>query len=50
MARLSDVALLELARTEAVSLWKDVRLFKSPEYQPLMAELARTWPGVTEWS
>ncbi len=50
MAKLSDVALLELARTEAMSLWKDMRLIKSPEYQPLMAELARTWPGVAEWS
>lgn len=50
MAKLSDVALLELARTEAMALWKDVRLLKTAEYRPLMVELARTWPGVAEWS
>ncbi|MEW6142668.1 MAG: ATP-dependent DNA helicase RecG [Chloroflexota bacterium] len=50
MAKLSDVALLELARTEAMALWKDVRVLKTAEYRPLMAELARTWPGVAEWS
>ncbi|MCX8126711.1 MAG: helicase-related protein, partial [Dehalococcoidia bacterium] len=50
MARLSDVALLEMARSEAMALWKDTRLLKTEEYRPLMMELARTWPGVAEWS
>ncbi len=50
MAKLSDVALLELARSEAISLFeKDPRLKKS-EHSLLARELARVWPEAGEWS
>lgn len=48
MAKLSDVAILELARSEAMKVFaKDSGLKK----QPLLAkELARMWPEAAEWS
>ncbi len=51
MAKLSDVALLELARSEAVRLFEvDPRLDK-PEHVLLAQELARVWPEEAgEWS
>jgi ATP-dependent DNA helicase RecG len=50
MAKLSDVALLELARREAIKLFqKDPRLEK-PEHHLLAKELARVWPEAGEWS
>ena len=51
MAKLSDVALLELARREAIGLFQiDCRLEK-PEHRPLAKELARVWQqGDAEWS
>jgi len=50
MARLSDVPLLELARTEAIRLFeKDPRLEKT-EHHPLTKELARVWKQGGEWS
>ena len=51
MAKLSDVALLELARREAIGLFQiDPRLEK-PEHHPLAKELARVWQqGDAEWS
>ncbi len=51
MAKLSDVALLELARSEAIRLFEiDPRLEK-PVHQPLAQELARVWPEEGgEWS
>jgi ATP-dependent DNA helicase RecG len=51
MAKLSDVALLELARREAIGLFQiDPRLEK-PEHRPLAKELARVWQqGTAEWS
>jgi ATP-dependent DNA helicase RecG len=50
MAKISDIALLELARNEAMSLFqKDPRLEKE-ENQPLGREMARVWAGAAEWS
>jgi len=50
MAKLSDVALLELARSEAIRLFeKDQRLEKA-EHRPLAKELTRVWPEAGEWS
>jgi ATP-dependent DNA helicase RecG len=50
MAKLSDVALLELARSEAIKLFQiDPTLGKS-EHRPLAKELARVWPESAEWS
>lgn len=50
MAKLSDVALLELARSEAIRLFEiDPGLEKS-EHSLLAKELARVWPEAGEWS
>jgi len=53
MAKLSDIALLELARREATGLFEiDPRLEKA-EHSLLVKELARTWPeapAAREWS
>jgi len=50
MAKLSDVALLELARNEAIRLFEaDPRLVK-PEHSLLTGELVRVWPEAGEWS
>ncbi len=50
MARLSDVALLEMARGEAVNLFgRDPRL-ESLEHRLLVQELARVWKTGGEWS
>ena len=43
MARLSDVALLELARSEAIHLFQRDPTLERPEHRPLAAELARSW-------
>jgi ATP-dependent DNA helicase RecG len=51
MAKLSDVALLELARSQALKLFEVDPTLKKPEHQPLTKELARVWPVVGgEWS
>ena len=51
MAKLSDVALLELARAEAIRLFEKDPALKDPEHQPLVKELARVWPkDGGEWS
>ncbi len=51
MAKLSDVALLELARSEAIRLFEKGPGLETPEYQPLVKELARIWPKEGgEWS
>ncbi len=51
MAQLSDVALLELARSQALKLFDVDPGLKKPEHQPLTKELARIWPVVGgEWS
>lgn len=50
MAKLSDIALLELARSEAIRLFQiDPRLEK-PEHHLMAKELARVWPEAGEWS
>ncbi len=50
MARLSDVALLELARAEATRLFEIDPALKKPEHSRLVKELARVWPEAAEWS
>jgi len=43
MARLSDAPLLELARNEAIALFKKDSELKMPEHRLLARELARVW-------
>ena len=50
MAKLSDVSLLELARSEAIKLFQTDPGLDKPEHRPLAKELARVWPEVGEWS
>jgi len=50
MAKLSDVALLELARSEAEKLFQIDPPLKNPEHQLLAKELARVWQKGGEWS
>jgi len=50
MAKLSDVALLELARSEAIKLFQIDPSLDNPEHRPLAKELARVWPESAEWS
>ena len=48
MAKLSDVALLELARSEAIRLFEKDKELERPEHEPLAKELARVWPDMGE--
>jgi ATP-dependent DNA helicase RecG len=48
MAKLSDVALLELARKEAERLFAKDRHLTNPEHAPLGKELARVWTNQIE--
>jgi ATP-dependent DNA helicase RecG len=48
MAKLSDVKLLELARTEAIRLFEKDPGLKQAEHKLLSAELARVWQAGTE--
>jgi len=50
MAKLSDVALLELARSEAIKLFQVDPALEKPEHLLLAKELARIWPKETELS
>jgi len=51
MARLSDIALLELARSEAEKLFEKDRTLEKPEHSLLARELARVWTTEAgEWS
>ncbi|MFC2006886.1 ATP-dependent DNA helicase RecG [Chloroflexota bacterium] len=50
MANLSDAALLELTRTEAMKLFQQDTAFDKPEHFLLAKELARAWPEAGEWS
>jgi ATP-dependent DNA helicase RecG len=50
MAKLSDVALLELARSEAIKLFQIDPGLDKPEHHLLAKELARVWPQAGEWS
>jgi ATP-dependent DNA helicase RecG len=50
MAKISDVALLEMARSEAVKLFQEDPGLEQAEHIPLAGELARVWAGAAEWS
>jgi len=50
MAKLSDVPLLELARSEAIKLFQIDPSLDNPEHHLLARELARVWPESAEWS
>ena len=50
MAKLSDVALLEFARTEAIKLFEKDPGLKKPANAPLAKELGRVWRGGGELS
>jgi ATP-dependent DNA helicase RecG len=50
MAKLSDVALLELARSEAIKLFQTDPSLEKTEHHLLAKELARVWPQAGEWS
>ncbi len=50
MAKLSDVALLELARSEAINLFEEDPHLEETEHHLLTKELARVWPESVEWS
>jgi len=50
MAKLSDVGLLELARSEAIKLFQIDPSLDKPEHYLLAKELARVWPQAGEWS
>ena len=49
-ARISDVALLEKARAEAVRLFEEDPELAAAEHQPLKEEMVRVWQGRGEWS
>jgi len=50
MAKLSDIALLELARSEAIKLFQTDPSLEKTEHHLLAKELARVWPKDTELS
>ncbi|KKK57644.1 hypothetical protein LCGC14_3052400, partial [marine sediment metagenome] len=50
MAKLSDVGLLELARSEAIKLFQIDPSLDKPEHHLLAKELARVWTQAGEWS
>jgi ATP-dependent DNA helicase RecG len=50
MARISDVAILELARNEAVKLFQNDPDMKKAEHKKLVQEMKRVWSDSGEWS
>ncbi|MBI2831119.1 MAG: ATP-dependent DNA helicase RecG [Chloroflexi bacterium] len=50
MAKLSDIALLELARKEAIKLFEVDPLLEKREHRPLAKELVRVWHKEAEMS
>ena len=50
MARLSDVALLERAREEAIRLFQEDPGLEAAEHRLLSQEIARVWQNGGEWS
>ncbi len=50
MAKISDVALLEKARNEAVKLFNADPRLEMKENRQLGREMARVWAGAAEWS
>ena len=49
MARLSDIQLLEMARDEAISLFRNDPRLRMAEHRLLVKELARVWQTGGEW-
>ena len=50
MAKMSDVALLELARNEAIKLFQVDPAMDREEHKLLAREMARVWTSTGEWS
>jgi len=50
MAKMSDVAILELARNEAIKLFRLDPNMERAEHKPLAQEMARVWANAGEWS
>ncbi len=50
MAKMSDVALLELARNEAIAMFKTDPGMGKSEHKLLAQEMARVWSSAAEWS
>jgi ATP-dependent DNA helicase RecG len=50
MAKMSDVALLELARKEAMEMFKTDPAMEKVEHKLLAQEMARVWSSAGEWS
>ena len=52
MARLSDVKILELARSEAMALFQVDPGLRKPAHRLLAGEMSRVWPQASagEWS
>jgi len=50
MAKISDVAILELARNEAIKLFQVDPALERAEHKLLAQEMARVWAGAAEWS
>ena len=50
MARISDVAILELARKEAIALFQTDPDMKKSEHKMLAREMGRVWSDSGEWS
>jgi ATP-dependent DNA helicase RecG len=50
MAKMSDVAILELARNEAINMFKTDTDMDKPEHKLLAQEMARVWTDAGEWS
>ena len=51
MAKLSDVPLLEMARTEALRLFEEDKALENPEHTLLVKEMTRVWTTEAgEWS
>jgi ATP-dependent DNA helicase RecG len=50
MAKMSDVALLELARNEAINMFKNDPDMDKSEHKLLAKEMARVWTDAGEWS
>jgi ATP-dependent DNA helicase RecG len=50
MAKISDVAILELARTEAIKLFEVDPGLERAEHKLLGQEMTRVWAGAAEWS
>jgi len=50
MAKISDVAILELARNEAINLFEVDPGLERVEHKLLGHEMARVWAGAAEWS